>query len=150
MWLTLTNARAPLSQNSFILRCKRCGSVLSNPVSIYGAEEGNGGEPTFVDNEHLIESGRAFRSEKPYRWSENGPRNHLDFVPQIWMTIRDLLPAVTLTDDVSRLNGCCGLAGCDGPNRVCACGAEVGTEMSDCWTSLLFIPNPDETVWSST
>ncbi len=32
-----------------------------------------------------------------------------------------------------RLNGCCGLDGCDGRNRVCREGHEVGTERSDCW-----------------
>lgn len=35
--------------------------------------------------------------------------------------------------DPRRLAGCCGLDGCDGPNRVCACGIEVATEKSDCW-----------------
>ncbi|HLK64265.1 MAG TPA: hypothetical protein VKU19_12545 [Bryobacteraceae bacterium] len=35
--------------------------------------------------------------------------------------------------DLHRLNGCCGLDGCDGPNLVCAKGHEVGTERSDCW-----------------
>ncbi|MCG3088364.1 hypothetical protein [Sporosarcina cyprini] len=36
--------------------------------------------------------------------------------------------------DQSRLNGCCGQDGCDGLNRVCINGHEVGTERSDCWT----------------
>lgn len=35
--------------------------------------------------------------------------------------------------DRRRLNGCCGLDGCDGPNTVCLNGHEVGTERSDCW-----------------
>jgi hypothetical protein len=34
-----------------------------------------------------------------------------------------------------RLNGCCGLDGCDGPNLVCRfCMAEIAVERSDCWT----------------
>lgn len=34
-----------------------------------------------------------------------------------------------------RMSGCCGPSGADGPNLLCAgCGAEVGTESSDCWT----------------
>jgi len=33
----------------------------------------------------------------------------------------------------SRLRGCCGLDGCNGPNIVCINGHEVGTERSDCW-----------------
>ncbi|MFI5300068.1 MAG: hypothetical protein ACHREM_18430 [Polyangiales bacterium] len=35
--------------------------------------------------------------------------------------------------DVRRSQGCCGPDGGFGPNIVCACGAEVGTEYSDCW-----------------
>lgn len=41
-----------------------------------------------------------------------------------------------LHPDRRRLNGCCRLDGCDGPNLVCAgCGAEIATEQSDCWVS---------------
>lgn len=37
--------------------------------------------------------------------------------------------------DRARLNGCCGLDGLDGPNLVCAaCGSEVATQQSDCWS----------------
>jgi hypothetical protein len=35
--------------------------------------------------------------------------------------------------NLRRLNGCCGLDGCDGLNTVCYEGHEVGTERSDCW-----------------
>lgn len=38
--------------------------------------------------------------------------------------------------DRSRRNGCCRLDGLDGPNLVCArCGAEIATEVSDCWVT---------------
>ena len=37
------------------------------------------------------------------------------------------------TDDLRRLNGCCGLDGDDGMNTLCVNGHEVGTECSDCW-----------------
>jgi hypothetical protein len=42
----------------------------------------------------------------------------------------------------ARLNGCCGLDGCNGPNRMCARGAEVATEKSDYWMphALVFDP----------
>lgn len=43
---------------------------------------------------------------------------------------------LSLHPDRRRLNGCCRLDGCDGPNLVCAgCGAEIATEQSDCWVS---------------
>jgi hypothetical protein len=41
---------------------------------------------------------------------------------------------VRLTTDPHRLNGCCGLDGCDGPNLQCEnCGTYVATKMTDCW-----------------
>lgn len=46
--------------------------------------------------------------------------------------------------DAKRLTGCCGPSGLDGPNRICSeCGAEIGTEESDCWTphSIVTLPN---------
>ena len=43
----------------------------------------------------------------------------------------------------SRLNGCCGLDGCDGMNRVCLHNHEIGTEKSDCWMPHLVALNPN-------
>ncbi|MFD5704210.1 hypothetical protein [Streptomyces lasiicapitis] len=54
------------------------------------------------------------------------------------------ITGVTRHPDRGRLNGCCGLDGLDGPNLVCdACGAEVATQQSDCWSQQLIalIPN---------
>jgi hypothetical protein len=34
--------------------------------------------------------------------------------------------------DPGRWVGCCGPSGLGGPNRVCACGREIGTERADC------------------
>lgn len=40
-----------------------------------------------------------------------------------------------LTTDTKRLNGCCELDGCDGPNLLCNnCNSYVATKVSDCWT----------------
>ncbi|MEV6976072.1 hypothetical protein [Kitasatospora sp. NPDC093806] len=47
----------------------------------------------------------------------------------------DDVPGTAPHPDAGRRNGCCGLDGQDGPNLVCAaCGAEVATKESDCWT----------------
>ncbi len=131
------------------LICKRCHTTLSRPVAILCLGDENVVEPEFIDNQHVMEEGFAFESLIPYRKSAgiSFAESRLEYVPQIWMTDRDLLETVGYTKISSRLNGCCGLDGCNGPNRICACGAEVGTEMSDCWTSFLFIPNPEETLW---
>ncbi|MFG3236770.1 hypothetical protein ACGFZG_34155 [Streptomyces antibioticus] len=50
----------------------------------------------------------------------------------------DDVPGTALHPDSGRCAGCCGLDGRDGPNLVCAaCGAEVATKESDCWTDNL-------------
>lgn len=49
------------------------------------------------------------------------------------ISIHDVIN-VRLTDDASRLNGCCGLDGRDGPNLRCSnCEVYVATKMTDCW-----------------
>lgn len=45
--------------------------------------------------------------------------------------------------DRSRLNGCCGLDGCDGMNRVCLHDHEIGTEYSDCWRIHKVVLSPE-------
>ncbi|MDJ1506354.1 hypothetical protein [Xanthocytophaga agilis] len=35
--------------------------------------------------------------------------------------------------DPERLQGCCGVSGCYGPNRICMQKHEVASEYSDCW-----------------
>ena len=44
----------------------------------------------------------------------------------------------------SRLNGCCGVDGCDGPNLLDEEGNEIGTEKSDCWMPHCAILEPDK------
>ena len=50
----------------------------------------------------------------------------------IIINIKDLINSNHHSDS-RRLNGCCGLDGCDGMNRVCLHNHEIGTEYSDCW-----------------
>ena len=45
-------------------------------------------------------------------------------------------------NDQGRLNGCCGLDGCDGFNTMCINGHEIGTECSDCWMPHCFYFDP--------
>lgn len=60
----------------------------------------------------------------------------------------DLTDVVGYHADTERLLGCCGPSGNAGPNRVCQCGREVGTERSDCiWPSAVYLdPNKVEGV----
>ena len=66
----------------------------------------------------------------------------------IWLHLSDLRTEVGYAAG-RRLVGCCGLDGVDAPNRACPCGAEVGTERSDCWTWHYFAAEPATTEWKT-
>lgn len=52
----------------------------------------------------------------------------------------DELTGVGYHTDRGRLMGCCGPSGTGGPNRLCVCGREVGTERSDCiWPHAVYL-----------
>jgi len=58
----------------------------------------------------------------------------------------DDLINVNLIAESKRLNGCCGLDGCDGPNLQCAvCGSFVATKMTDCWMAHCAVLEPTAT-----
>ena len=61
---------------------------------------------------------------------------------KVIMNLRDA-KNIRRTADPSRLNGCCGLDGLDGPNILCANGHIIGTEKSDCWMPHALILEPD-------
>ena len=62
-----------------------------------------------------------------------------DFAGQFAVPLADLV-GVGYHADRRRLIGCCGPSGIDGPNRVCGCGREVGTERSDCiWPQAVYL-----------
>jgi hypothetical protein len=122
------------------LYCTICGARLSARLELLSTEEQ---APVFEDRKPLTIPGVGFKSYGPMV----AGCEHLGFLPQYWLNPDDLTPAVRQTDKSDRLSGCCGLAGCDGPNQLCQCGAEVGTLQSDCWTSLVFIAEPASTTW---
>ncbi|QNQ12128.1 hypothetical protein H3Z74_19650 [Sphingomonas alpina] len=95
----------------------------------------------------MTDSGIAFKSYAPITRSYGDEREPLDFIPQYWINPDDLTDAVGNTRNSRRLSGCCGLAGSNGPNQVCRCGAEIGTLRTDCWSPRIFIPEPGQTWW---
>jgi hypothetical protein len=62
-----------------------------------------------------------------------------DFAGHFAVALADLV-GVGYHADPRRMIGCCGPSGIAGPNRVCACGQEVGTERSDCiWPQAVYL-----------
>lgn len=128
------------------LICANCGNTLVRNVTIDSGKDPAITTPTFPDNANAIASGRAYKSYEPFRKSLSEKPDALEYTPQYWMNGEDLADFVVWG---GVRNGCCGPDGCDGPNRVCECGTFIGTEMRDCWTSFLFIPDPATTKWET-
>jgi hypothetical protein len=62
-----------------------------------------------------------------------------DFAGQFAVPLADVI-GVRYHTDRNRLIGCCGPSGSEGPNRVCGCGCEIGTERSDCiWPHAVYL-----------
>jgi hypothetical protein len=132
------------------LFCTACGRQLSRAATIVSSKTPGVMSPTLADKEPPMPDGDAFESHKPWIVSGGMKGDHLVAAPQIWINLGDLTGEPRYTPHIKRLSGCCGLAGSLGPNRVCECGAHIGTELSDCWTPAMFVPDPSFTRWEDT
>ena len=129
------------------LHCRKCGRALTAPVEFVAVADAHPDGVKWRDEASPTPRGRALVSHEPFGRSLQGPPNPLEFTPQVWMHLDDLLEVVGWTKDVVRLSGCCGPSGSDGPNRTCECRRHVGTSMHDCWTPAMFVPDPETTEW---
>jgi hypothetical protein len=129
------------------LFCNACGAQLTEPLTIVSDKDPSIEAPRFEAGLTLAARGTAYASSEPIVRSRGDTPANLQFSPQHWIDPDDLTDRVSETRKRGRLNGCCGFDGLDGPNQVCRCGAEVGTLQSDCWTPLVFIPEPEATSW---
>ena len=121
--------------------CKSCGVSITQSLNILSLKDPSVREPDFVDQQPLSSPGNAYKSYEPIERScDSDKPAALEFSPQFWLNVEDIEATTKLSGKAKRLNGCCGLAGCDGPNILCReCDSEVGTMRSDCWTPLVFI-----------
>jgi hypothetical protein len=102
-----------------VFACAECGLELTHPVELLP-------DPTRASDE----MGKARVSKGSYLIEELGAAQ-LD-----WFVLHPSDAVhTTLTKDLHRLNGCCGLDGQGGKNTLCDNGHEIGTEFSDCWRS---------------
>jgi hypothetical protein len=101
------------------LHCRRCGVELT-------AELEKLKDPFVLcedDGKDHIPQGYYCLSDGEYYTGSDG---------QIIVNLRDVVNLKNHSD-TARLNGCCGLDGCNGMNKLCKNGHEVATEKSDCW-----------------
>jgi hypothetical protein len=110
-----------------ILRCATCGVDLTRTVAPLVCP----GALNITDGEPIIPVGCCQLSTGDY------------YPAGEWIVNLSDLVNTALHPELRRRNGCCGLDGCDGMNRVCVNGHEVGTERSDCWWAHGIHFNPD-------
>ena len=99
-----------------VFHCRRCQAELTRPLVL------------LTDVADLSDKAGTPRVPAGRYWPV-GPG--LDFAGQFAVSLADVIP-VFYVPDRRRLSGCCGPSGDAGPNRLCACGREIGTEQSDC------------------
>jgi hypothetical protein len=108
-----------MNSASSVVCCTECGTVLTVPLlelideSVISNEAGSDYIPRGY---YVISDGGFFTNTKD----------------QVIVNLKDAVNTKRHSD-ARRLNGCCGLDGCDGMNVLCGTGHEVGTERSDCW-----------------
>lgn len=95
-------------------KCRKCGAVLTKELANIRLELCE------EDGKDLIPEGFTTQEDD---WSDG----------QWVINSKDAL-SMEVIGNPKRVNGCCDLDGCDGPNLVCeGCKAEVATAKYDCW-----------------
>lgn len=133
------------------LFCNTCGTRLTDWLrEIASPEDARrlvridvGYEQCPVPRGHAFLIGsKALRAElrASQLWRETGK-------PDLWINPSDQTDASRWTKNERRLVGCCGPNGLSGANRICFCGAEIGTQSEDCTTWHLLMPAPANTEW---
>jgi len=112
-----------------MFRCQLCKTELSSHLE----ELADLTALSDADNAPHVPEGRYVLSDGSFFTGTEG---------KVIMNLHDARN-IRRTDDPSRLNGCCGLDGLDGPNVLCRKGHAVGTEKSDCWMPHALILEPD-------
>lgn len=102
------------------IRCAQCGVALTTDLE---EREETEFEPTAEDGADLLPEGVWYLTDGEAMKDTTG-----DYVVNI-------KSCMNLMNNVvgGRLNGCCGLDGCDGINQTCINVHEVATKRSDCW-----------------
>ena len=109
-------------------KCATCGSAITRAVSLLSKTSllvQTDGQPHIAQGYYVVSDGKFYTGTKGsfivnLEDAVNTKHHHLR----------------------SRLNGCCGLDGCDGLNTLCENGHEIGTEKSDCWMPHALILDP--------
>ena len=113
------------------LACRQCSTRLTTDLQMVPFIERNE-----TMGEAFLRPGTVMQEDGSYFQGKAGA-----FIAHIDDTLR-----LKLTTESRRLNGCCGLDGCDGPNLQCeVCDTYLATKMTDCWMPHCIVFDPNTT-----
>ena len=114
--------REPLPEAA-VFSCRRCHIVISKPLV------------ALRDRSQLSERVQTSRVPEGYYYSIPEAE---EFEYHVAVPLKALMTHVQY--DLSKLTGCCGPSGNDGPNHLCKCDRAIGTERSDClWPAAVYL-----------
>ncbi len=101
------------------LHCSTCGVALTGTLSLVSNDPGDlnetDGKPRLAEGGYYVAADDDWAADGHYVVNINDVINVGDHA------------------DPGRLNGCCGLDGCDGVNTICCNGHDVAIRRTDCW-----------------
>lgn len=118
------------------LHCRHCNGLLVGGIEPVDPDF----QWVFTCEHNVVPSGRFGIGDGAY---SELPKDH------IVIHLDDLSGLGRPTNDEYRGYGCCGFWDNAGPNLVCACGAEIGYELSDCCSPRMAYFPPSEIVLES-
>jgi hypothetical protein len=105
---------------NMLISCKKCGTIFSKNVDFITSDA----VLSLADGSDYVPVGLAYKEAGEFWPSHRGT----------WYLNKEDTINIVPINNPQRLNGCCNLDGCDGPNMVCShCGEEVATAKLDCW-----------------
>lgn len=117
-------------------------SKIKKLISKFGYSDEN---RFYIENYESMKHAMAGTSE--LKWA---PKAYmLNFTPQDWLNVEDLLNYDEDHEDEIEHGYCCGPTGFFGPNYKCQCGTHIGTICLECNAPSVFIPSSEKTKWQN-
>ncbi len=123
------------------IRCLSCSSSLTKPLELvdYSLHTDEVDQPCLPDG--------TVRPYLPVGTIGQEDGSYFNTMVGAYVTNVDACLNMSLTEDITRLYGCCGVGGTNGPNLLCdTCKRSVATKLEDCCTPHCVVFDPDATL----
>lgn len=114
-----------LIKMKYIVKCKKCKTILTKPLTNLTVNEFIEFEKHNYDRKNFVQEGFLYQAHKDLSSLCKIPQNN------VVINLKDMQNYLYYNDSI-RLLGCCGINGNNGINIKCLNNHEVATESSDC------------------